>query len=117
MTAKHLWIDWMDRSTILSNCILFTNQLSIWQFEHMAPLSIQSIHRCFAVPTRTQFSPRLEYGKLIVTKWRKYHARVHFYSLFFVQISQISSAKVKGLIIIFKNAKHLLLLAPSEENR
>ena len=25
--------------------------------------TIQSIHRCFAVPTRIQFSPRLEHGK------------------------------------------------------
>ena len=36
----------MDRGIILS---LFTNRLSI-----------KSIHRCFAVPTRTQFSSRLD---------------------------------------------------------
>ena len=41
----------MDRSAILSNC---------------CQLSIQSIHRCFAVPTRTHFSPRLEHGELLI---------------------------------------------------
>ena len=31
--------------------------------DNMAPLSTQFIYRCFAVPTRTQFSPRLENGE------------------------------------------------------
>ena len=31
---------------------------------NMAPLSIQSIQRCFADLTRSKFSPRLEHGAL-----------------------------------------------------
>ena len=41
-SAKQLWIDWMDNR--------FVKNMAIWE---MASLSIQSNHRCFAVPTRT----------------------------------------------------------------
>ena len=44
-------IEWTE-APYCQIAILFTNQLSI-----------QSSHRCFAVPTRTQFSPRLEHGE------------------------------------------------------
>ena len=49
-TARHLWIDCMDSWSVNN--------------DNMALLSIQSIHRCFAIPTLTQFSLRLEHGRL-----------------------------------------------------
>ena len=50
-------MDWLDRHPVVNN-------MAIWQFE-ISPLSIQSIRRCFAVLTRTQFSPRLEMANYI----------------------------------------------------
>ena len=79
-TAKYRRIDWMDRGAILSNWhILLRNQLSI-----------QSIHRCFAVQTRTQLSSNLEHAQLVkfvvMSDYTTY--KIIIYGLFIISITQ-----------------------------
>ena len=79
-------IDWMDSCFVnntaesskkavadIKSVQLTKNDIPIktptFFFDYMAPLSIQSIHRCFAAPTRTQFSPRLEHGEWEIYGW------------------------------------------------
>mgnify|MGYP001795080339 CR=1 FL=1 len=93
-TAKHLWIGWIE-ALFCQIAILFTNRLSI-----------QLMRRCFAVPTRTQFSPCLENGEFTAICRRLAFKPTCYFKL--GCIASVSSRFLAQLIFFLTNISFVL---------